>query len=76
MTDARSGASQAQLVATEARTSAYPQRCMPPTEIIIAGGIAFLAILLLGVLLARWLSAQTATLAIAPKGPCGFMPPT
>lgn len=48
---------------------------MPPTEIIISGAVAFLAILLFGALMAQWLSAQAMAVAIPAKGPCGFMPP-
>jgi hypothetical protein len=48
---------------------------MPPTEIIAAGALALVAMLLFVALTAQWLNAQAMTVAVAPKGPCGFMPP-
>jgi hypothetical protein len=46
-----------------------------PNEIIIAGAVTLLAGLLFMALLAQWLNAQTMTVVIPAKGPCGFMPP-
>ena len=49
---------------------------MPPTEVIIAGAVLLLAGVLFLALLAQWQGAQAMALAIPPKAPCGFMPPS
>jgi|GEM_PF-4692082 hypothetical protein len=46
-----------------------------PTEIALIGAAALLLLLALGVLVMRHYS-QAMVATVAPKNPCGFMPPS